>query len=497
MALLVTSGCGQSANPLPQTEDAEVLIGVPESNAEAEGRGIKEFARNISIEGLVRVGNDGHAVPWLAAGWEWEADGKRLRVKLRPKVLLHDGTPLNAALAADLLQAGIAQDYSVALYPALNDVESVTAHGELDVVFSLARTSPMLLADLGMPLRKDEIGTGPYKVVTSSSTEIQLERFDQYYLGRPTIARVEIRSFDTLRTAWTSLLRGDVDFVSDVPADAVEFIRNGDVQVIPYARRYQFMMPFNARRGALRSPAVRKALNLAIDREGLIERVLQDAGTPSTGPLWPEYWAYDNTVQPYTFDQGQAVALLDAAGYPVRPASSDGPPARFRFVCLIPEGFTVLERIALEIQKSLLNVGVDMRLRAVTAEDFNTLIPNGDFDAVLNDQSSGPTPGRAYVFWRSRKTFEGPFNVFGYENADAERLFTVLNTSTNDAATRSATGRLQRVMLNDPPALFIAWNKRARAIRREFVIPEASEPIGSLWRWTVAPDARLAARTRE
>jgi peptide/nickel transport system substrate-binding protein len=349
-----------------------------------------------------------------------------------------------------------------------------------------------------MPLRKGSIGTGPYKVVSNDTpTEFRLERFDQYYLGRPTIAYVEIKSFDTLRTAWTSLLRGDVDFVSDVPADAVEFIRNEDVQVIPYARRYQFMMPFNARRGALRSASVRRALNLAIDREALIRRVLQDAGTPSTGPLWPSYWAYDETVQPYVFDPGQAAALLDDAGYPVRPANGDGPPARFRFVCVFPAGFAVLERMALELQKYLLNVGVDMQLRAVTIKEFNTLIPNGDFDAVLNDQSSGPTPGRAYVYWRSRRNFEGPYNVFGYENAEAERLFTVLNTSMNDAAMRSATSRLQRVMINDPPALFIAWNRRARAIRREFVIPEASEPIGSLWRWTVAPGARRPSRSGE
>jgi hypothetical protein len=107
--------------------------------------------------------------------------------------------------------------------------------------------------------------------------------------------------------------------------------------------------------------------------------------------------------------------------------------------------------------------------------------------------SSGPTPGRAYVFWRSRRGFNGELNVFGYENAEAEKLFSVLNTSMNDAAVRSATARLQQVLLNDPPALFLAWNARARAIRTAFVIPEGGgDPLNSLWKWTPAPGARPA-----
>jgi hypothetical protein len=54
---------------------------------------------------------------------------------------------------------------------------------------------------------------------------------------------------------------------------------------------------------------------------------------------------------------------------------------------------------------------------------------------------------------------------------------------------RTLTQRLQRVMLEDPPALFIAWNERARALRREFVLPEEanSDLIWTLHQWTRAP----------
>ena len=119
------------------------------------------------------------------------------------------------------------------------------------------------------------------------------------------------------------------------------------------------------------------------------------------------------------------------------------------------------------MQKQLYNIGVDMQFEVVPIEEYDTRIREGRFDAVLIDMISGPTSARPHVFWASARRFKG-LNVFGYENAEAERLFELLRTSTNEAAVRSAISRLQRVLLDDPPALFLAWNERARAVRREF-----------------------------
>src|SRR6185295_7665873 len=108
------------------------------------------------------------------------------------------------------------------------------------------------------------------------------------------------------------------------------------------------------------------------------------------------------------------------------------------FTCLVPAGFSTWERIALEVQRNLYNVGVDMQFKVVPAADFDKSIREGNFQAALTDLISGPTPGRAYIFWRSQKHFKG-LNIFGYENPEAERLFEVLQSASNEAAVRSAT----------------------------------------------------------
>jgi ABC-type transport system substrate-binding protein len=204
----------------------------------------------------------------------------------------------------------------------------------------------------------------------------------------------------------------------------------------------------------------------------------------------------DTTIPAYRYDPNLAESLLEAAGLvsKVRPT---GAPTRLRFTCLIPANYTLLEKVGLEVQRQLYNSGVDMQFEVVSIEDFSARVQQGRFEAMLIDFISGPTVERGYQFWRSARNFKG-FNTFGYENAEAERIFDVLRVSANEAAVRSATSRLQQVLLNDPPALFLAWGERTRAVSKSFVIVQEPgrdpiDPLYTIWRWTSTDRRRIAA----
>ncbi len=494
-----------SCAPKPSPKDArldELRIGNPEGVVEGTELGIRQTAAALSVESLTQLGADGRPLPKLAESWWWGKDGKQLNVNLRPGIQFHDGTPLSAALAAKILGDAVARPSNRSMYTSLTDVLAVRSQGDRQLVFELSQPSALLPDDLELPLSlgSPAVGTGPYRVVKTDQSEVILERFPNYYLGVPHITRVVIRSFDTIRTAWTSLLRGDLDMVTNVPPDAVEFISNDQVRVVSFDRRYQYLVAFNSRKPPFNSAIVRRALNTAVDRAVLIQNVFKGHGQASTGPLWPKNWAYNSSIPSYRFDPGLAVSLLNSAGLSADNGADKGsgrPSARFRFTCLIPENFSVIERVALEVQKQLYNVGVDMQFEVVPSKDFNARVPQGQFEAILIDMISGPSVGRSYFFWRSaRQHFQG-LNVFGYENAEAERLFDVLRTSTNEVAVQSAFTRFQEVLLDDPPALFLAWNERSRAVRRDFQIeqdsgPGTADPVYSIWRWTAAPEPQVA-----
>jgi peptide/nickel transport system substrate-binding protein len=439
---------------------------------------------------------DGRALPRLAEKWVWESNGLRLRVFLRPQVSFHDGTPLNATVAAEALNRAIARPANRAMYPSVTDVTSVRPDGESQLVLELSRPSAFLPEDLALPLSvgSQNAGTGAYRLVSRNEDGAQLEYFERYHSGRPFIERISIRPSDNLRTSWSRLLRGEVDMVTDVPPEAVEFIRNDDIDVISFARSYQFLIAFNSQSPPFRSPAVRRALNTAVSRELLIKDVLQGQGDPATGPLWPKHWAYDASVQGFGFDPSGTVALLDALGLGLS-RTQDAvarPPARLRFTCLLPADFSLLERIGLEVQKQLYDVGVDMQVQVVSFEEYDARIRDGKFEAVLVDMTSGPTLARPHVFWGSPRR-EG-LHSFGYSNSEAARLFEMLRASTNEAVIRSTVSRLQRVLLEDPPGLFLAWNQRARAVRRNFrVAQNGSDPLFTIWQWTENSDRRTVS----
>lgn len=487
--------CTSSAPSTTSNESTILRVGVPEGNVSGEGLGVGQFGNLLNFESLTLTGADGRATPRLAQRWRWEDDGLTLRIELRPSVFLHDDRRFAGQTAVALITQSLTYAGNVARYPSLADIDTITAPSDLEVLIRLKRPSAMLPEDLSVPLDRGpaSTGTGPFRIV-SKSPEMILDKFEKYYLGTPTIDRVIVRSFDALRTSWASLLRGELDMAYDVPADTVQFVRNEDVEVVEVPRWYQHQLAFNSHRGPLKSPRVRKALNLAIDRADLLKRVLHGSGDPATGPLYPRYWGYDSTQPHYQHDPIAAGELLDAAGYPLpRTTAIGAPTARLRFTCLLPQNFAVWERIALEIQRDLFDVGVDMQFKVVPFDDFNALVSTGQFEAVFLDMISGPTPARPYIWWRSAQTFKGQFNVFGYENPDAERLFETLLRSHNEAAIRSTTSKLQRVFYDDPPGIFIAWDTRVRAISRRFDWPkDGRDPMWTLWKWSVGSPRTVA-----
>jgi len=280
--------------------------------------------------------------------------------------------------------------------------------------------------------------------------------------------------------------------VSNVPADALEFVKSDAVDTIAFTRSYAYVIVFNSARPELRPAGVRRALNAAIDRQALIQGVLRGHGLLADSPVWPKHWAYDSSVRSYSYDASLARATLDALGVPVRPAGGMTVPARFRFTCTVAQGHAVHERLALMIQRQLYDVGVDMQLESRPLSELDGMLRSGDFDAAMLELSSGPTFSRVYQFFRSPGEFRG-LNLFGYESPDADKWLDRLRHAQDETSVRTAASQLQRVLMDDPPALFLAWDERARAISRRIIVPRepGRDPLSDLWRWRIRPQPFL------
>ena len=484
-SILVIAGC-TGRQDSGSKEQVVLRIGVPEADVSTPDVGLPQVARYFNVEGLTAKAQDGRSVPRLARSWSSTPDGLEWRFVLRDDVVFHDGTKLTAHVARDSLAASLPRPATRELYPGLADVVELKAASDTELVITLKRRSAFLIDDLEFPITRGEgksrVGTGPFKIASESANEIVMDRHGSYHQGTPQIDRLVLRPYATLRTAWASLMRQEIDVLWDVSHESAEFVGSRDVEMHSYLRNYVYLVAFNSGSSKLASPAVRRALNAAVDRARLIGATLRGHGLAAYGPLWPHHWAYDASLPGYTFDPSMASSILDAAG--LKQSNREGGGPRLSFECLLPQNYAVLERLGLEVQKQLYDIGVDMQLKAVSTEEFDGRIRKGEFEAVLFPMISAPTFARAYQFWRSTNGFRG-LNVFGYRSAAADRWFDALRYSANEAEFRAATSQLQRTLLEDPPALFLAWQERTRAISRRFDVrvENGRDPILSLWQW--------------
>ena len=496
LSWLGVSACGAPANqqPIAPSGPITLTIGLPVQTGEDPLHGATQAARLISREGLTLPNRDGRAQPRLAESWVESIDGLEWRFRLRSNAFFHDGTALDSAAVKASLQRSL-KSSDLDQYPGLSDIADIETPAKYELIIRLRNRSTFLLDDLGVSILRTlpgspAVGAGPYQTMTSSANELVMQSFPKYYKGAPKIDRVVWKAYPTVRTAWAAMMRGEIDFLYEVPRDAVEFIEpETSVQVFPFLRNYEYAVVFNSNRPPLDSVVVRRALNYAVNRASLVDRALRGRGQATSGPAWPLHWAYDVTVPGFPYDPARSVALLDAAGLPPlsRGNNSNNAPSRMHFTCLIPDTFALWERMALIVQKDLAKIGVDMRIESMPFSEFNRRIAAKDFDAVMLEFIVGNSPSRPYGFWHS----QSKQNFWGVHNQRIDAALDGIRRATNEAKYREEFRDFQLQSLEDSPAIFLALGETVRAVSKRFqvVAPANSDILPTIGDWRPTNEA--------
>jgi peptide/nickel transport system substrate-binding protein len=331
-------------------------------------------------------------------------------------------------------------------------------------------------------------------VKTSSAQEIGMSTFADYYMGKPGVDEIVWKPYPALRTAWAGMMRDEIDFLYEVSQDTVEFVQGEtSVNTFKFLRPYVFGVVFNSNRQPFKSRDVRRALNFAVNRQLVVDQALKGQGIVAQSPVYPDHWAFDQSLPGYSYDPFRAAAILEEHYKLVRAGVSNNPsPARFRFTCLLIENLAHWERMALIVQKQLFEIGVDMRLETLPATVFNERVARGEFDALFLELISGRSMSKPYIFWHSA----GALNSFGYRNDDVDDALNAIRTAPDDDTYRQSVSRFQRSVQGDPPAIFLAWGQTTRAVSSRFEVPVApnNDILTSVSSWSPSRNPRESKR---
>ena len=277
---------------------------------------------------LVHVTPAGEAAPGLATEWEFSDDGLTLSLTLREGVTFHDGTAFDAEAVKANLERGQTLETSavkgdLGIFTAITVVDAT--HVDLTLGAPNA-TAPLVLSERGGAIASptafdtldlQPVGTGMYTVTAfEPSVSATYERNADYW--EPAAVGAATMEFTTIADGVqraNALQSGDIDATILDPAQ-VEDVESAGLTV-DSAPNYQFFhLQLNRTRAGFDNPLVRQALNLAIDRQAIVDGLLFGLADVAVQPFPEGSVAYSEEIGTdfYTYDPDRARELLAEAG---------------------------------------------------------------------------------------------------------------------------------------------------------------------------------------
>ncbi len=446
----------------------------------------------LLFEGLVRWKPGSTDVePNLATSWDASPDGKRWRFRLRPGVVFHDGTRLDADAVAfsfarllDPRHPNYLGDRGVYWRSLLKDVTSVTALDKSTVEIVVARPYAPLLGDLAMyPIvspaavtaRGDTfwqhpVGTGPFAFEAWTPGESVVVRRFAAYWGKPALLeRIVFRVVVDARQRLIDLESGSVDIASAIRPDEQPFVElHPDLQLEHTPGNDVSYLAFNLQRTPFDNREVRRAANHAINKEPIIKLAFQGRAIAADGPLPPTQWGYHRPAMRYAFDPALARKLLATASA----AGSFDATKRYKlYAPSTPRPYLQSpERVARFLQTALEQVGIQTELFLNPYQEHRAAVEAGLHDLALFGWigDTGDPDNFLYVLFHSdNAAVDSANNIAFYRDPGVDRLL-IEAQGTVDEATRTGLYRaIQDRIAEDAPWVPIAHSEYVVATRAE------------------------------
>ncbi|MEM9431075.1 MAG: ABC transporter substrate-binding protein [Pseudomonadota bacterium] len=434
---------------------ADLTVGV-RSGAESMDPHFSAIGINVSAmknvyDTLTARDNNLQLAPGLAESWE-PVDEVTWHFKLRDGVTFHDGSTLDAAdvvhsvnripeaagpdgglvtYTRRIVEASVVDDLTVEFK---TDSPAATLPLDLTRLFVIPSEVPIDTPVSEFNSGAAAIGTGPYKLTSwEAKGDMVVEPFEEYW-GEPaawdSVTFSEI-SNDSARVA--ALLSGRVDMINYAPPTDVERIRREDeLEVFSGPSVYIFMLFPDYRDETPRVRAkgggaldanpfqdirVRQAISLAVNREAIASRVMEDLATPASQIITEGFFGWSPEAAELSYDDEAAKALLAEAGY--------------------PEGFELdlhctSDRLPMDgdicaaLGPMFARIGIDATVNATPRAVYFPAQSGGEYSLMMNGWGS-LTGEASYILSSMVHTKEedgsyGVFNHFSYSNAEIDGL---------------------------------------------------------------------------
>ena len=176
----------------------------------------------------------------------------------------------------------------------------------------------MLKAGTPEKIDQEPIGTGPFYLVQyQKDAIIRYKAFPDYYGGKAKIDDLVFSITPDASVRWAKLQKGECHVMPyPNPADLDAMRKDPKVKVLEQAGLNVGYLAYNTTKKPFDDVRVRKAVNMAINKQAIIDAVYLSSGVAAKNPIPPTQWSYNNAIKDDPYDPAAAQKALAAAGYP-------------------------------------------------------------------------------------------------------------------------------------------------------------------------------------
>jgi len=410
-----------------------------------------------TAETLVKIDFDGQIQPSLAESWIQPAENQ-WSFTLRSDVTFHNGEALTAdavvtafkyLLAAETPPRGLSPE-TISTIEATDERTVVITTVAPDLLLPNRLTAPSfaILAPAAYattPPNAFGTGTGPFILVEAIPEQsATLRKNEQYWGGPVNLDEVTVLAAPDAETRATMLRTGEVDIAQQLPIPQLPLLEaDTAITVVRAPQPRATTLYLNNRQGPMSDLRVRGAVLHAIDKQALVDAVLEGVGAPAAGPFAPnEVWVNPDLTAD-TYDPDQAKALLAEAGYGegqlqlnlwTYPTRANLPPT------------------AVALQQMLTNVGIAAEVRIAPYNALESDVLAGNFDIFIVSRNHLLDNYDPEGFLQADFGCNGSYNLNGYCNPAVDAQLAEARTLADPEARYALYRQIQQTIVADEVA---------------------------------------------
>lgn len=406
---------------------------------------------NIIYESLFTIDESGKEEPMLASSYEVSGGGTQIEVFLKNNVKWHDGQNFTAEDVAYTLSR---MKEAGGLYSKISSkIHSFTATDRNTIIINFEKEEPSPAHLLTFPIISRNtsysegadftpIGTGSYKFISKSGTDIVLEPNSRWHEGNVSERKIIVKILKDKNAVLEAFNVGEIDAItSDELSSGVTPKSNSSSRKM-ISDRLVFL-GFNVQSPVM-SKAVRKAINGSLDRKKIVEKDAYGQGVAAEISINPESWvmvkAPGKTEAIYPED------IMETDGYVIKDGIYHKDEIMLTTRLLVNADNLERSILAESIASTLKTAGFDVVLEKVSYDEYTAKIGMDDFDMFIGETEVGANLNPAAML-------TGADNYFNFDASHIKTAMSRICGKTDKDEIKAQIGEFVNMFYIDPPYL--------------------------------------------